>query len=83
MPGKRKWPAHGFEQSQRDGLAKRRAARDAGKASALLSQLETAAKGSENLMPLFVTCVEHDITLGEIGKVLRGVFGEYRPHVTI
>jgi methylmalonyl-CoA mutase N-terminal domain/subunit len=72
-----------IEQSQRDKLAQLRASRDNSKVAELLGQLESAAKGSENLMPLFVTCVEHDITLGEIGKVLRGVFGEYRPHVTI
>ncbi len=49
----------------------------------LLSHLETAAKGTDNLMPLFVACVEADVTLGEICGVLRGVFGEYRQHVTI
>ena len=72
-----------IEQAQRDKLVQLRASRDNGKVAELLGQLESAAKGSENLMPLFVTCVEHDITLGEIGKVLRGVYGEYRPHVTI
>jgi methylmalonyl-CoA mutase N-terminal domain/subunit len=34
-------------------------------------------------MPLFVEAVEHEITLGEICRVLRGVFGEYRPPVSI
>ena len=68
-----------IEQAQRDKLASLRAARDAENASALLAQLETAAKGTDNLLPLFVECVEHDVTLGEICNVLRGVFGEYRP----
>jgi hypothetical protein len=27
----------------------------------------------ENLMPLFIECVEYDITLGEICNTLRGV----------
>jgi methylmalonyl-CoA mutase N-terminal domain/subunit len=45
--------------------------------SQLLSQLETAAKGNENLMPLFVEGVENNVTLGEICSVLRRVFGEY------
>jgi methylmalonyl-CoA mutase N-terminal domain/subunit len=49
----------------------------------LLGHLESAARGTENLMPLFVACVEHDVTLGEICGVLRGVFGEYQQHVTI
>ncbi|WP_119067989.1 acyl-CoA mutase large subunit family protein [Aggregatilinea lenta] len=71
------------EQGQRAKLADLRASRDNAKVAELLGQLDTAAKGTDNLLPLFVTCVEHDVTLGEIGHVLRGVFGEYRPSVTI
>ena len=56
-----------------------RSQRDAGKVSQLLSQLESAASGRENLMPLFIECVENDVTLGEICSVLRQVFGEYHP----
>ena len=44
-----------------------------------LSQLKQAAESDQNLMPLFVTCVENDVTLGEICHTLRGVWGEYRP----
>jgi methylmalonyl-CoA mutase N-terminal domain/subunit len=33
--------------------------------------------GTENLMPLFIECVENDITLGEICNTLRVVWGEY------
>jgi len=36
-----------------------------------------AAKGTDNLMPLFIECVENDVTLGEICNTLRGVWGEY------
>ena len=46
-------------------------------------QLETAAKGSENLLPLLVACVENDLTLGEICAELRGVWGEYQPSTWI
>jgi methylmalonyl-CoA mutase N-terminal domain/subunit len=56
-----------------------RARRDAAKVSELLTRLETSAKGSENLMPLLVECVEHDITLGEICNTLRAQWGEYQP----
>ena len=28
-------------------------------------------------MPLFIECVEHDLTLGEICNALRKVWGEY------
>jgi methylmalonyl-CoA mutase N-terminal domain/subunit len=47
----------------------------------LLGQLERAACGAENLVPLFVEMVENDITLGEICGVLRGAWGEYESPV--
>ena len=43
----------------------------------LLEKLKAAASGTENLMPLFIECVENDITLGEICNTLRVVWGEY------
>ncbi len=70
-----------MEANQHRQLAELRASRDNGKVAELRGQLETAARGSDNLMPLFVTCVENDVTLGEICHTLRGVFGEYRPNV--
>lgn len=72
-----------IEAAQRARLAELRASRDNGRIAELRAQLETAARGNENLMPLFVTCVEADMTLGEICHTLRGVFGEYRPNVSI
>ena len=60
-------------------LAALRAHREDAKVSALLPRLESAAKGTDNLLPLFVECVENYVTVGEICKVLRGVWGEYRP----
>jgi methylmalonyl-CoA mutase N-terminal domain/subunit len=66
-----------IEQNQRARLAELRKNRDAAKVSELLGQLETAAKGKDSLMPLFIECVSHDITLGEITEVLRQVWGEY------
>lgn len=67
------------EESQRARLTALRAGRDAGRASELLSRLETAGRGSDSLMPLFIECVENDITLGEICGVLRDLWGEYQP----
>jgi methylmalonyl-CoA mutase N-terminal domain/subunit len=72
-----------IEQAQRDKLVALRARRDAARAAELLSRLEIAARGSENLMPLFITCVENDVTLGEICAVLRRVWGEYQPSVWV
>ena len=68
-----------IEQGARARLAELRATRDAARASELLTHLEAAAKGSENLMPILVECMEGDITLGEACGVLRKVWGEYNP----
>jgi methylmalonyl-CoA mutase N-terminal domain/subunit len=68
-----------IEQQARARLAALRARRDNAHVSALRARLESAAKGTNNLLPLFVECVENDVTVGEICKVLRGVWGEYRP----
>jgi methylmalonyl-CoA mutase N-terminal domain/subunit len=67
------------EAQARQRLAAFRAGRDASKVSELRTRLEAAARGSENLMPLFVECVEQRLTIGEICHTLRGVWGEYRP----
>jgi methylmalonyl-CoA mutase N-terminal domain/subunit len=66
-----------IEIGQRERLAVLRADRDSVKVSELLSQLENMARGTQNLIPLFIECVENDITLGEICNTLRGVWGEY------
>jgi len=63
---------------QSDRLAELRDKRDNGQVQLLLQQLETAARGSDNLMPLVVTAVENYCTLGEIADTLRRVWGEYR-----
>ena len=53
--------------------------RNAGKVAKCLATLEKAANSSENLMPVFVDCARNQVTLGETCRVLRKVFGEYRP----
>ncbi|HEC21752.1 MAG TPA: methylmalonyl-CoA mutase [Chloroflexi bacterium] len=68
-----------IEARQRERLARLRATRDNERVSALRSRLADAARGTENLMPLFIECVENDVTLGEICGTLREVFGEYHP----
>ncbi|HIE57568.1 MAG TPA: methylmalonyl-CoA mutase, partial [Anaerolineales bacterium] len=68
-----------IEAEQRTRLAALRARRDASKARELLAHLESAARGDENLLPLFIECVENSLTLGEITGVLRSVWGEYEP----
>lgn len=51
--------------------------RDHDTVSALKGQLALAAKSDENLMPLLIHCVENQLTLGEICRVLRKEWGEY------
>lgn len=68
-----------IEENQRARLATLRENRDSQRANELLAQLENSARTEENLMPLFITCVENDLTLGEICHVLRQVWGEYQP----
>jgi methylmalonyl-CoA mutase N-terminal domain/subunit len=68
-----------IEQAQCAHLAELRRHRDAARAQELMAHLEVAARGDENLMPLFIECVENDMTLGEICGVLRRVWGEYHP----
>jgi len=75
--------APAIEAAQREKLATIRAERDANRVQELMSRIESAAKGKDNLMPIFIEAVENDITLGEICHVLRGVWGEYRPNVMI
>jgi methylmalonyl-CoA mutase N-terminal domain/subunit len=68
-----------IEAAQQRHLAELRGRRDNGRVAQLRAQLATAAQSDENLMPLFITCVENDVTLGEICRTLRDVWGEYRP----
>ena len=66
-----------IELGQKAKLKKLRESRDQRAVEQLLWKLLEAARGTENLMPLFIECVENDITLGEISNTLRGVWGEY------
>jgi methylmalonyl-CoA mutase, N-terminal domain len=72
-----------IEAMQRQRLADLRAARDNDAVAALRERLANAARTSDNLMPLIIECVDQDVTLGEVAHTLRGVFGEYRPSVSI
>ena len=56
-----------------------RAARDPVPAAAALDALETAAAGTENVLPRIRACVEANLTVGEISHALRRAWGEYRP----
>ncbi|MEW6285039.1 MAG: methylmalonyl-CoA mutase family protein [Chloroflexota bacterium] len=66
-----------IELRQKERLKELRERRNKGKVDELLGKLKVAATGTENLMPLFIECVENDVTLGEICNTLRSVWGEY------
>ena len=66
-----------IEAGQKAKLKELRENRDQKLVDRYLGKLVNAARGSENLMPLFIEGVENDITLGEICNTLRGVWGEY------
>jgi methylmalonyl-CoA mutase N-terminal domain/subunit len=68
-----------IEKNQVERLRILRSERDGARTSELLTRLESDARTDTNLMPLFIECVENDITLGEINGVLRRVWGEYHP----
>ncbi len=72
-----------LEEEQRQKLAQLRARRDEDKVAELRARVETAARSGENLMPLFITSVENNVTLGELCNTLRAVWGEYRPEVAL
>jgi len=68
-----------IEAAQRTRIANLRASRSSERVNALLGHLEKVAQGEDNLMPIFVECVENNITLGEICLVLRKLWGDYQP----
>jgi len=64
-------------------LAELRASRDRKRAQTSLETLKKTAQGDGNVMVPILDCVRAYCTLGEICDVLRGVFGEYEPIVTV
>jgi methylmalonyl-CoA mutase, N-terminal domain len=74
-------PDPGVEARQAERLRALRRRRDQDRAARALDAVEAAARGMENLVPRLLDAVRADVTLGELGARLRGVFGVYRPSV--
>ena len=70
-----------IEARARARLADLRGRRDNGRVSELRAHLAQAARGADNLVPLFIACVENQVTVGEICHTLRDVWGEFRPNL--
>jgi methylmalonyl-CoA mutase N-terminal domain/subunit len=64
------------EQIQRLREVKRE--RDNRKVVQLLKDLESAAKAGKNVMPYILECCKAYATVGEMTKVFRGVYGEFK-----
>jgi len=63
---------------QRRRVADYRARQNRGEVDAALTDVQSAAEGDTNLLPIMKQALVSGATLGEICTVLRGVFGEHR-----
>ena len=57
-----------------------RKGRNSQRVTDILSKIDSASRGSENLMPLFVQAAKDRVTLGEICHVLRQSWGVHNPN---
>jgi methylmalonyl-CoA mutase N-terminal domain/subunit len=71
------------EQAQIERVRALRERRDTEAAEIALVKLEEAARGTENILPHMLACVEALVTVGEISQRLRRVWGEYREALTV
>ncbi len=67
-----------LEQAQVLRLREVRASRSQSNVARLLNAIQTAARGTENLMPHILSAAEAYGTVGEIADALKSVFGEYK-----
>jgi methylmalonyl-CoA mutase N-terminal domain/subunit len=72
-----------IEQAQIERVRAVRASRDSEAVEKTLGLLEEAARGTENMLPRILDCVEARVTVGEISNRLRRVWGEYRETSTV
>jgi methylmalonyl-CoA mutase N-terminal domain/subunit len=72
-----------LEATQILAVSSARKGRDDDGVRSALDRLETATRGSENLMPHILDAVESYATIGEISDLFRKVHGEYREALTI
>jgi methylmalonyl-CoA mutase N-terminal domain/subunit len=65
-------------EKRKESLKKLRAERNNSAVQHSLEKLRKAAEGTDNLMPFAQDAVRNDATIGEMTKVLKSVFGEYK-----
>jgi methylmalonyl-CoA mutase N-terminal domain/subunit len=64
---------------RRKSLKKLKEERDGSAVQRSLKEIDKAAHSKVNLMPFIIDAVKNYATLGEITRVLKSVFGEYKP----
>jgi methylmalonyl-CoA mutase, N-terminal domain len=67
------------ERQQVDRLKAFKSDRDAELVDKRLSEVRTAAEGTENLLPVLRQALKDRCTLGEVCAAMRDVFGDYHP----
>jgi methylmalonyl-CoA mutase N-terminal domain/subunit len=72
-----------LEEQQVARLKALRSSRNQAAVKAALDAVRAGARGTENLMPLFLAAVKAEATLGEVSDALREVYGEYRETVVL
>ncbi len=71
------------EIAQKKGLAETKAGRDGAAVKAALAELESVARGTDNVMPAILAAVKSYATLGEVADVFRTVFGKHTETVVL
>ncbi len=69
-----------LERGQRERLAAFKADRDQALVQTRLADLQAAARGTQNLLPVMKDALRANASLGEVSDALRTVFGVYQPH---
>lgn len=67
------------EDEQREKLTKYKQKRDVKQLDKALTELRKTAKLGENIIPAMIEAVKAEATLGEMSKILKEVYGTYRP----
>jgi methylmalonyl-CoA mutase N-terminal domain/subunit len=68
-----------LERGQVERLTRFKAERDQAAVAARLDDLQAAARGTQNLLPVMKEALRGNATLGEVSDALREVFGIYQP----
>ena len=68
----------GAAENQKKRLQEVKASRDQKSVTQALAELKRAAQSNENLMPYILKAVKSYATLGEITKIFKEVFGEFK-----